>query len=334
MAQKKRRWTTKEDSKIWESFIYTDEIKCPNGKKNLELSYDVSDYPSDTVTFTFSCLRCARETNRKFPELVEERYVKLSNIGRGSMGEVYVGRHLRLARRVAIKEITTDFLKREEEDFPFRFEREIRICSSLNHPNIIKIFDRNVKEDQDNPLYFVMEYAEAGDLDRWLKARHKLPAKLRKFSQICHAIAFAHSRKVVHRDIKPANILMNDKNEPKVADFGLAKFIKRERLLLTSPSNLIGSFPYMAPEQYENPQKVDYRADIYSLGVLFYHMLTNRLPFINPPKIAMLTPELRGHPDELFLKMTEFDVEERYQSLAEFRKDFDVFLEKQSFRGV
>ena len=320
MVQKKRGWSEGEKSRILETFVDRDETKCPKDKTDLELSPKV-EY--NKGIFTFSCRRCARTTEASF-DLLEGRYLTLGTVGHGTMGVVYVGRHLRLARRVAIKQIDESFMKRKEEDFSVRFEREIRILSSLDHRNIVKVFDRNV-EEEDKALYFVMEYIHGGDLGSWIKGRRStLDTRLVRFSRICDAVRYAHSRGVIHRDLKPSNILLTTSGEPKVADFGLAKFLSRDQILVTSPGSLIGSFPYMAPEQYDNPEEVDHRGDIYSLGVLFYQMLTGRLPFINPPKITTLVPRAQGDLDKLFNKMTENDREKRYQSIDEFREDFQA----------
>ena len=333
MAPKSREWNEKQESQMLKKFVWSDEVPCPVDSEPLDVSCTTTSLYR-TAKFKLSCPRCAREKIWEL-DLLEGRYATLDVLGEGTMGTVGIGRHIRLARRVAIKTLREDFIKSQENDFLYRFEREVLILSSLEHPNIVKVYDRNVAEGKNNPAYYVMEFMIGGNLDRVIMSRGRsLATRLEIFRQICDGVEFAHSKGVVHRDLKPANVLFSLAKEVKVADFGLAKFISRKQILLTSPSSLIGSFPYMAPEQYDNPDKADPRADIYPLEVLFYYMLTKRLPYIHPPKITQLAPSLHGDANKLFIKMTQTDPKRRYQSIRELQEDLSDFTDKRRVSGT
>ena len=216
---------------------------------------------------------------RQFPQL--DRF---EHLGQGGMGVVYKARQRQLDRIVAVKLLPPSV--GDEPAFAERFTREAQALARLNHPNIVQVYDFGRTDEY---FYFVMEYTVDGVNLRALIRDHKLDpeAALKIVPQICEALQFAHDEGIVHRDIKPENILVDKKGRVKIADFGLAKLLGRstDDLSLTGTGQLIGSIGYLAPEQLQHALMVDHRADIYSLGVVFYEMLTGQLPIghFQPP---------------------------------------------------
>jgi serine/threonine protein kinase len=174
--------------------------------------------------------------------------------------------------------------------------------------------------------YLIMEFVDGLNL-RQLQQTGKLPPReaLEIIPQICEALQFAHDEGVVHRDIKPENVLLDKKGRVKIADFGLARIlgVEPESYRLTGAKDFMGTPHYMAPEQIEHPQAVDHRADIYSLGVVFYEMLTGELPLgkFQPPSKKV---ELDVRLDEVVLHALERDVELRYQNASEVKSDVET----------
>ena len=211
------------------------------------------------------------EVARDFPHLEI-----LGLLGYGGMGVVYKARQPSLDRLVALK-----ILPREVSNDPAfvaRFSREAQTLAKLNHSNIVSIHDFGQASGW---YYFVMEFVDGTNLRDALAGPKLKPRQvLAIVSQICDALQFAHDAGIVHRDIKPENILLDKKGRVKIADFGLAKLLGLApvALELTGSNMVMGTPRYMAPEQMEHPQEVDHRADIFSLGVVFYELLTGELP--------------------------------------------------------
>ncbi|MBI5359573.1 MAG: protein kinase [Planctomycetes bacterium] len=231
-------------------------------------------------------------------------------IGRGGMGTVYKAYHQSLDRYVAVK-ILPSVLSQDTE-FLKRFNREAKALARLSHPNIVTIYDMG---QADGHFYFVMEFVE-GVVLRDLIADKKLQSleALALVPQLCDALEYAHSEGVVHRDIKPENIIIDKKGRVKIADFGLARIVKGDVRIdpVTRTQEVMGTFEYMAPEQRTKAKDVDHRADIYSLGVVFYEMLTGELPigkFELPSRKVQIDVRL----DDVVLRTLEKDPEKRYQ---------------------
>lgn len=204
------------------------------------------------------------------------RYEILEELGRGAMGIVYKGRDPRLGRLTAIKTIrfTDDFDEDQVEKIKNQFYREAEVVAKLSHPNIVTIYD--VGEDLDLS-YLAMEYLEGESLERYAQKDNLLPVRkcIDVVNQVCDALEYAHGHGIVHRDIKPANIMILRNNLVKVTDFGIARATASSK---TRTGIIKGTPYYMSPEQISG-MKVDGRSDIFSLGVIFYQLLTGELPF-------------------------------------------------------
>jgi len=245
----------------------------------------------------------------------------ISLLGKGGMGAVYKARQPALDRIVALKIIPPQAAT--GPGFIERFNREARALAKLNHPNIIAVHEFG----QVNGLpYFIMEYVDGLNL-RQLEQAGKLSAReaLQIVPQICEALQFAHDEGIVHRDIKPENILLDKKGRVKIADFGIAKILNSTPdVAITETGGAIGTPHYMAPEQMEKPTTVDHRADIFSLGVVFYEMLTGELPLgkFAPPSTRKVEVDVRL--DDVVLRALEKDPELRYQHASQVKTAVDT----------
>jgi predicted Ser/Thr protein kinase len=248
-----------------------------------------------------------------FPTLVIERL-----LGRGGMGVVYKARHKALDRDVALKVLPATVAT--DPAFAERFQREARALARLQHGNIVLVHDFG---QQDGLFWLVMEYVDGTNIRQAMKAGTIGPKEaLAIVPQICDALQYAHEHGVVHRDIKPENVLLDKAGRVKVADFGLAKMMEHgdSDRTLTGAGQVMGTPHYMAPEQWERPNDVDHRADIYSLGVVFYEMLTGELPVgrFAPPSVKS---HLDARIDEIVLRTLEREREARYQRADEVKTD-------------
>jgi serine/threonine protein kinase len=235
-------------------------------------------------------------------------------IGRGGMGTVYKARQPQLDRLVALKILSADLSR--EPAFAERFSREAKALARLNHPNIVTVYDFGKSGD----FYFLMMELVDG-LSLWQMEQAKKPLApeqaLAIVPKICEALQYAHDQGIVHRDIKPANILIDKEGRVKIADFGLAILLKdAPGLGLTQAQSAMGTPHYMAPEQWEKPLSVDHRADIFSLGVVFYEMLTGELPLGRfPPPSRKVQVDVRL--DEVVLRALEKEPDLRYQQASQ-----------------
>jgi serine/threonine protein kinase len=241
----------------------------------------------------------------------------LELLGKGGMGVVYKARQPTLDRMVALKILPQKMAL--DPDFQNRFIREAKALGSLNHPNIVAVYDFGA---EGGLFFFAMEFVDGTNLRQILRDR-KLPPEqaLKIVPQLCDALDYAHTEGVVHRDIKPENILLDKKGRVKIADFGLAKLVGADVAaagMLTVTNMVMGTPHYMAPEQVENPKSVDHRADIYAIGVVFYEMLTGELPigrFELPSKKVQIDVRL----DDVVLKALEKSPERRYQNASDIK---------------
>ncbi|HEV3118201.1 MAG TPA: serine/threonine-protein kinase, partial [Gemmataceae bacterium] len=245
----------------------------------------------------------------------------LELLGQGGMGAVYKARQAKLGRLVALKILPSEAGR--DPAFAERFNREARALAHLNHPNVVGVHDFGEAGDL---FYFIMEFVDGVNLRQVLQRGQMQPADaVRIIPQVCDALQYAHDEGVVHRDIKPENILLDKRGRVKIADFGLAKLLGQgtPSYTLTGSRQVMGTPHYMAPEQMEKPSTVDHRADIYSLGVVFYEMLTGELPlgrFALPSEKAPVD----GRLDEIVLRTLEKDPGRRYQRVSEVKIDMEA----------
>jgi len=254
----------------------------------------------------------------------------LECLGRGGMGAVYKARQPRLDRFVALKILAPE--RQNDAQFAERFEREARALARLNHPNIVIVYDFGEVQGR---FYLIMEYVDGLTLRQVLQAGKLAPAEALKIvPKICEALQYAHEQGIVHRDIKPENILVDRQGRVKIADFGIAKItgLESKDLSLTGAKDVMGTPHYMAPEQVEKPQTVDHRADIYSLGVVFYEMLTGELPlgkFALPSEKVQTDVRL----DEVVMHALEKEPAKRYQHASEVKTDVETIASKPAPAG-
>lgn len=261
------------------------------------------------------------------------RYQILGEIGRGGMATVYRALDPNFNREVAIKLLPREMM--HDPEFRERFQREIRMVSSLEHPDIVPVYDSG---EEDGQLYFVMRYMAGGSLAEWLKSGK---VSLQKTAEIIEKLAlgldYAHQKGVIHRDIKPDNVLFDANSNPYLSDFGVAKLA--EAASSGTGSGIIGTPAYVSPEQAQGENdKVDRRSDVYGLGVLVYQMLTGKLPFtadtpmgvlvkhINEPvpNIRAIDPNLPPWLETIIKTAMAKKKEDRYPSVLEFSRALSI----------
>jgi serine/threonine-protein kinase len=259
------------------------------------------------------------------------RYRLLGPLGTGGMATVYLAEDESLGRKVAIKILAERYA--EDEQFVERFRREARSAAGLNHPNIVQIYDRGEAE---GTYYIAMEHLEGRSLKDIIAAEAPLkPDRTIDISlQILQALRFAHAHGVVHRDIKPHNIILAADGRPKVTDFGIARAGAASQM--TEVGSIIGTAQYLSPEQARG-QPVQPQADIYSLGVVLYEMLTGRVPFEGDSAVAIAfrhvseppTPPSELNPlvppalEQVVMRALAKDPARRYASADEMSADLE-----------
>ncbi|MEO8195682.1 MAG: protein kinase [Thermoanaerobaculia bacterium] len=258
-------------------------------------------------------------------------YEILGPLGKGGMGAVYKAMQPSLNRIVAIKVLPGDFAK--DPDAVARFHREAQTVAMLSHPNIVQIIDKG--EDQ-GILYFAMEYVEGTSLDVVLRQRRlSLQEVVQIIKQIGRGLGAAHRAGVVHRDLNPRNILVSPTlSIVKLADFGISRVESVARTLgtLTTREMTLGSLHYLAPEQAVDASAVDHRADIYSLGVVFYEALTGRMPLGKFSLPSELNRDLPSEIDPVVLKCLATEPDKRYATVGQLLEDIDKLEELLRFQ--
>jgi eukaryotic-like serine/threonine-protein kinase len=259
-----------------------------------------------------------------------ERYKIISELGRGGMAVVYRAIDTMLDRNVAVKMILSENASREKsEKLLKRFNREAKTLAGLSHPNIVKVLDYG---DYEGTPYLVMEYIGGGVL----KSRMGKPIPYAEASAIllpiARALHHAHQQKIVHRDVKPENILINDSDQPMLSDFGILKLVDLEESHgLTGTGKIVGTPAYMSPEQIRG-REVDGRTDMYSLGIVFFEMITGRKPYnaLTPielsmqhlhdpiPKAKQFIRDLPAEVDQIIGRAIAKNPEDRYPHMGSF----------------
>ena len=257
------------------------------------------------------------------------QYQIVDEIGRGGMGAVYKAWQPALQRYVAIKVLTSRLGDREVVE---RFQREASIAANLSHPNIVTIYDI---ARQDGTLYIAMEYVDGRSLSEVISHEGPLPLErlVRILRQVAEALDYAHRLHFVHRDIKPANILITGEDRAIVTDFGIAKALEGSGATaqLTAAGTILGTPAYMSPEQIQG-QPVDYRSDLYSLGVVCFEMLGGRPPFggtttaavlyaqvhTPPPSVRNLNPSVSKRVEQTLERMLAKQPQDRFSGAGAF----------------
>ncbi|MEB2289134.1 MAG: protein kinase [Anaerolineae bacterium] len=262
------------------------------------------------------------------------QYVIRSVLGRGGMATVYLARQASMDRDVAIKVMAAELA--DDEQFVVRFEHEAQLIARLQHPHILPVIDFG---REDKHIYIVMQSIRGGSLDdRLSRGPLSLPLTARMLGQIASALTFAHEQGIVHRDLKPNNVLLDERDNAYLTDFGIAKMLAGTTKL-TATGNILGTPAYMAPEQWRG-EMVDARTDIYALGIMLYEMVLGQLPFSGdtpytlmykhfndaPPPPHLANPDLDPAVEAVILRALAKNPDDRYQSAEELAEDFVTAL--------
>ncbi|MCZ7685276.1 MAG: protein kinase [Sandaracinaceae bacterium] len=252
----------------------------------------------------------ASTVDPRIGQIVQDRYRIVRKIGEGGMGAVYEGEHTVIKRKVAIKCLHAQYATNQE--MVNRFHREAMAANAIRHPNIVEVTDMGRFED--GAVFMVLEFLEGKELAAVLKQTGAMPLSRVVYiiSQVCDALSSAHEAGIVHRDLKPDNIYLcprgeDDPDFAKVLDFGIAKFRETGGQGMTRTGMTMGTPNYMAPEQAQASKDLDHRADIYSLGVIVFHLITGVLPYDDEsfpmlmvkvvsypaPRMSSVSPEIR-----------------------------------------
>jgi hypothetical protein len=258
-------------------------------------------------------------------EIVDSRYEKLASMGSGGIGTVYRARQVPLNREVALKEIRElfgFFSEDQRGEITRRFTDVIRACAQLAHPNILPIHDVNL--DRDFP-YVVTELAPNGSSRRLISDAEDIPVELvfKYLLQTLHALRAAHAQRVFHRGLKPEQLLIDGYGNVKVSDFGFQRIVERDHAVIRQVYVGMGNVAYMAPELYSDPMSVGPQADIYALGIIFYELLTRKLPGRRSPMPSQINAHLPKGIDDIFDRMTRDSRSERYATIDDILDDID-----------
>lgn len=306
---------------------------------------EVTSCPQDNVATKFSL---------PGTQLLAGRYLLISRLGRGAMGQVYLANDNKFAaRKVAVKTVRQDVLSSDnlqEGEAIARFEREAQAAASIQHPNTVSVTDYG--ESEDGIFYLVMEYVEGETLHRLLRREGTLDVKraVRLLRQIADGVDAAHDIGILHRDLKPANIFIMQKGKTgdgfvKVGDFGLAKIINATVTDTSSnatPSSrgIIGTPEFMSPEQMQPEVGVDVRADVYALATIAYLMFGGKTPFAGditqlvvqkimqqPPPLSTLRTDIPTDVERVIMKSLEIEAGNRHDSVAQWIEELEEAAE-------
>lgn len=315
----------------------TDQTLSLDDVSPAESASQLTKFPSDGQNFA------------KALESMITGYEVLEEMPRGGQAAVYKAIHTATKTKVAIKVLLPTLLASARARH--YFEREAELIASLDHPNIVSIRDSGIIHHQ---YYFVMQYVDGQPLQRYVRL-HKLSFReiVVLFNKVCTAINYAHQQGVIHRDLKFGNILVDKRGEPHVLDFGLAKATglsekSPDKAVVTVTGQLSGTLSTMSPEQAAGrPDQIDVRTDVYSLGVMLYHMLTGQYPYevggstleaiqniqkADPVRPRQIDRKFDSDVEAILLTALAKDPAERYQSTAELKSDIQHWLEGRPIR--
>lgn len=287
---------------------------------------------------------------QKLPERIGP-YNIVARLGSGGAGVVYLGEHAESGAAAAVKVLRPEY---RTGSTARRFAQEIDILRSLEHPGIARVLDAGEAQvEGSDRLYCAMEYIAGSQIIRHAEI-NALPvdARLRLFVQVCDAIAFAHARGVIHRDLKPHNILVEMGGRPRLLDFGVARWAKKDRTTMhTEVGQILGTVQYMSPEQITaRHDELDCRTDIYALGVVLFELLTGQLPYEVDPKDAIatmrairdgrprrpreLSPALPEEVERVVVAAMAPNPDERYAHAEALAADIHRLIEGRPIEGV
>lgn len=302
---------------------------CPHH----QISFESGDYCPGCVA---AMALLEKDQDHETPIATLGDYEVISELGRGGMGVVYLARQVGLNRRVALKLLPSGNLAGQE--FIERFRREGELAASLQHPDIVRIYEAG---QIDNEFFYSMELITGGSLADWPDGKTHRPADAARILQkIALAVDHAHRAGILHRDLKPSNILIDDAGNPKVADFGLARMLGSQNDI-TLATHSFGTPAYMAPELIRDPRAAAPASDIYSLGAILYFLLSRRPPFVSasldellrqvkecePPAPRLLDPSIPKDLQKICLKALDKYPAKRYPTAGALAEDLQRFLE-------
>lgn len=255
-------------------------------------------------------------------DIIAERYQVVRMLGKGGMGIVYLANDTKHERQIALKTLLPQYATNQQA--VGRFVREVNAVRQLNHPGIVKIL---AARQYGSLLYYTMEYLKGKTVREYMVKRGKLGlgSAVRILSLLCDALEHVH-QVTVHRDISPENIMLLPDGTIKLLDFGLAKLQDPSGAQFTRIGATLGRIQYNAPEQSFNASEVDRRADIYSIGIIFYEMLSGKVPRSYEP-ICDLVPELPKETDRFFERALARDPKDRTASAVEFRDGINTLYQ-------
>ncbi len=310
-----------------------EKLLCPSCEREFDIG-EIRYCPYDGTKLIL------RSDDTLSGKIFDGRYKILYKISEGGMGSIYKAQQLNTGKEVAIKMISKE-LTRTEETIK-RFRREVELQIKLSHPNIVTVIDFSKTEEGD--YYFVMEYLEGKSLKNLIVEKGALP--LTEFYdlayQMCDAMAYAHSKEIIHRDLKPENIIivpLGYQQLLKIVDFGIAKALQGTGMgntELTQMGRVIGTPAYMSPEQAKGQiDKISHKSDLYSMGVIFYQMLSGSLPFESdtpwglmhkhlgetPRPLKEIVPTIPDQLNDIVMKLLEKDPDDRYPSALALKQD-------------